>query len=156
MLPTGWNSPSFSRFVISTAGKKVLHTSALAGLAAKLDFTTVKLRKTGIVEQMMVDPDDPASGERMMHRKAAHNDATNTYGVEITTHNMMLLKIKGQWYTCYKFCACSILYLLTNLYLCLGRKQVQTRLVEPVSESLNNQRTPAVLVVGQVCMSLKN
>ena len=73
-------------------------TSA-AGLA--VTFTTVKLRS--IVEQMMVDPDDPASGERMMHRKAAHNDATNTYGVEITTHNMMLLKIKGQWYTCISF-----------------------------------------------------
>lgn len=33
-------------------GKKVLDHSALLGLAAKLDFTTVKLRKTGIVEQV--------------------------------------------------------------------------------------------------------
>ena len=30
----------------------MLDHSALLGLAAKLDFTTVKLRKTGIVEQV--------------------------------------------------------------------------------------------------------
>ena len=35
-------------------GKKVLDHSALLGLAAKLDFTTVKLRKTGIVEQVKI------------------------------------------------------------------------------------------------------
>lgn len=33
-------------------GKKVLDRSALVGLAAKLDFTTVKLRKTGIVDKV--------------------------------------------------------------------------------------------------------
>ena len=33
-------------------GKKKLDKTALAGLAAKLDFTTVQLRKTGIVEQV--------------------------------------------------------------------------------------------------------
>ena len=38
--------------IIILLGKKVLDQSALAGLAAKLDFTTVKLRKTGIVEQV--------------------------------------------------------------------------------------------------------
>ena len=38
--------------LIIPLGKKVLDQSALAGLAAKLDFTTVKLRKTGIVEQV--------------------------------------------------------------------------------------------------------
>lgn len=32
--------------------KKNLDKSALAGLAAKLDFSTVQLRKTGIVEQV--------------------------------------------------------------------------------------------------------
>ncbi len=33
-------------------GKKKLDKTALAGLAAKLDFSTVQLRKTGIVEQV--------------------------------------------------------------------------------------------------------
>ena len=32
----------------------MLDHSALLGLAAKLDFTTVKLRKTGIVEQVKI------------------------------------------------------------------------------------------------------
>ena len=44
----------------------------------------------------MVDPDDSTRGERMTHKKAAFNDASNTYGVEITTHNEILLQIKGQ------------------------------------------------------------
>ena len=39
-------------FICIFVGKKVLDHSALLGLAAKLDFTTVKLRKTGIVEQV--------------------------------------------------------------------------------------------------------
>ena len=39
-------------YIIYFLGKKVLDHSALLGLAAKLDFTTVKLRKTGIVEQV--------------------------------------------------------------------------------------------------------
>ena len=76
-------------------GKKVLHTSALAGLAAKLDFTTVKLRKTGIVEQMMADADDPAGGDKVMHRRSAVSDSNSSYGVEVTKHDMMLIQIKG-------------------------------------------------------------
>lgn len=42
----------FVLLFLSCSGKKVLDHTALAGLAAKLDFTTVKLKKTGIVEQV--------------------------------------------------------------------------------------------------------
>ena len=57
----------------------------MAGLASKLDFTTVKLCKTGMVEQMLGDSDNFS---------ASHNPAA---GMEYnTTHLVMLLKIKGE------------------------------------------------------------
>jgi len=66
-------------------GKKSLDHTALAGLASKLDFTTVKLRKTGMVEQMLGDSDNFS---------ASPNPAA---GMEYnTTHPVMLLKIKGE------------------------------------------------------------
>ena len=67
------------------AGKKSLDNTALAGLATKLDFTTVKLRKTGMVEQMLGDSDNLS---------ASPNPAA---GMEYnTSHSVMLLKIKGE------------------------------------------------------------
>ena len=78
----------------------MLHTSALAGLAAKLDFTTVKLRKTGIVEQMMADQEGKVV-EDGLHKVTPHSDVNSTYGVKLTTHPMMLLQVKGVLvYTC--------------------------------------------------------
>lgn len=93
-------------------GKKVLDQSALAGLAAKLDFTTVKLRKTGIVEQMMSDQKNSAGGPGSGNRSVIE-DPTSSYGVQVTQHPHMLLMIKG-------------------------RRHVQTRIVEPMASSLNS------------------
>ena len=71
--------------VHTMTGKKSLDHTALAGLASKLDFTTVKLRKTGMVEQMLGDSDNFS---------ASPNPAA---GMEYnTTHPVMLLKIKGE------------------------------------------------------------
>jgi supervillin len=84
--------------------KKVLDPTALAGLAAKLDFTTVKLKKTGIVEQMIADTQISKRGA---------TDSHTQYGVEFTSHPVMLLHIKG-------------------------RKLIQTRLAQPVASSVNS------------------
>ena len=65
-------------------GKKSLAPSALAGLASKLDFTTVKLRKTGM-EQMLGDSNNQAVSTNVMGG-TEHN----------TSHPIMLLQIKGK------------------------------------------------------------
>ena len=73
----------------SLTAKKNLDPMAIAGLAAKLDFTTVKLRKTGIVDQMLAEQ----AGKTVDNRSASPNPAA---GVEyVTSHPVMLLKIKG-------------------------------------------------------------
>lgn len=70
--------------------KKNLAPSALAGLASKLDLTTVKLRKTGIVEHMLAEQ----AGEGGGVRPASPNPNTGTE--HNTKHPVMLVQIKGQ------------------------------------------------------------
>ncbi|XP_011406645.2 PREDICTED: uncharacterized protein LOC100639454 [Amphimedon queenslandica] len=108
--PTSGATPKSDPNAYSTyMGKKVLDHSALLGLAAKLDFTTVKLRKTGIVEQMMNDKEGGGGG-----RVSDVSEMPNSnYGVKTTSHPLMLLIVKG-------------------------RKNVQTRLVQPVASSVNS------------------
>ncbi len=62
----------------------------MAGLAAKLDLSTVKLRKTGISDQMLSDN----SGSSVDSKLAILNPS---FGLEYnTTHPVMLLQIKGE------------------------------------------------------------
>ena len=75
------------------AGKKVLDRTALAGLAAKLNFDTVKLRKTGIIEEMMTDDQGQAAG--LTGKSVASPSSNNNYGVPLTKHPVMLIQIKG-------------------------------------------------------------
>ena len=62
----------------------------MAGLAAKLDFTTVKLRKTGIVDKMIAQQAgmDPAN-----ILTSPNPSAGNEHN---TVHPVMLLKVKGE------------------------------------------------------------
>ncbi len=68
--------------------KKNLAPSALAGLASKLDLTTVKLRKTGLAEQMLAE--QAMEGD---NRAASPNPASMAN--MDTTHPVMLVQIKG-------------------------------------------------------------
>ena len=62
----------------------------MAGLAAKLDFTTVKLRKTGIVDKMIAQQ----AGMDVVSVLSSPNPlAGNEHN---TVHPLMLLKIKGE------------------------------------------------------------
>ena len=67
--------------------KKNLAPSAMAGLASKLDLSTVKLRKTGITDQMLT--------ESMGESKSALFNPSLGYSDFNTTHPVMLLQIKG-------------------------------------------------------------
>jgi hypothetical protein len=67
--------------------KKNLAPSAMAGLAANVDFSTVKLRKTGTLQQILSDTGSPVGD-------ATANPATGKdYD---TSHTTMLLQIKGE------------------------------------------------------------
>ena len=60
--------------------------AAITGLAIKLDFTTVKLKKTGIVSEQ-------AGGGGEVSGEA---EASIALGEEMNTkHNMLLLMVKG-------------------------------------------------------------
>ncbi len=73
----------------SFLAKKNLAPSAMAGLASKLDLSTVKLRKTGISDQMLSDN----SGSSVDNKLAILNPS---FGLEHNTkHPVMLLQIKG-------------------------------------------------------------
>lgn len=77
---------SFSHFF---PAKKNLAPSAMAGLASKLDLSTVKLRKTSIGGQILSD----RAGRSTDNAPASPNPAM---GMEYnTTHSVMLLQIKG-------------------------------------------------------------
>lgn len=70
--------------------KKNLAPSAMAGLAANVDFSTVKLRKTGTLTQMLSDQ----AGSPVDNMSASPNPAS---GMDYsTTHPVMLLQIKGE------------------------------------------------------------
>ena len=72
------------------AAKKNLAPSALAGLTAKLDLTTVKLRKTGIVDKMLAQQ----AGLDVLNILTSPNpSAGNEHN---TVHPIMLLKVKGE------------------------------------------------------------
>ena len=74
---------SLSLFLsMSTAAKKNLAPSAVAGLAAKLDLSTVKLRKTGNIEQIIAQQKEQPS-----QISSCEHD---------TSHSVMLLQVKGQ------------------------------------------------------------
>ena len=66
--------------------KKNLAPSAVAGLAMKLDLTTVKLRKTGISDKMLMDRSADISRDLPNLAVGAEYD---------TKHTTMLLQIKG-------------------------------------------------------------
>ena len=84
-------SPFLSLFLSQTIAKKNLDPTAIAGLAAKLDFTTVKLRKTGIVEQMF---SEQSGGTTVDNR-------IEPPGMEYNTqHPVMLLQVKGVYIAC--------------------------------------------------------
>ena len=69
--------------------KKNLAPSAMAGLAASVDFSTVKLRRTGTFQQMLTDQ----AKSPVDNRSASPNPAA---GMEYSTsHPVMLLQIKG-------------------------------------------------------------
>ena len=75
--------------LLLVSAKKNLAPSAMAGLAIKLDLGTVKLRKTGIVEQMLSDK----AGRSLDNPPVSPNPAL---GLEYNTkHPVMLLQIKG-------------------------------------------------------------
>ena len=78
------------RCLLSLAAKKNLAPSAMAGLAAKLDFTTVKLRKTGIVDKMIAQQAGMDPGN-ILH--SPNPSAGNEHN---TVHPVMLLKVKGK------------------------------------------------------------
>lgn len=72
-------------------GKKNLAPAALAGLAIKVDFSTVKLRKTNIMDQVFSEnsgyscdnaPPSPIPGLALEYN---------------TSHPVMLLQIKGKY-----------------------------------------------------------
>ena len=62
----------------------------MAGLAASVDFTTVKLRKTSTVQQMMIE----GSNSPIDCQGASAGSASGAnYN---TSHPIMLLQIKGE------------------------------------------------------------
>ena len=75
--------------------KKNLAPSAMAGLAAKLDFTTVKLRKTGIVDKMLAQQ---AGIDAVSILGSPNPSAGNEHN---TVHPVMLLKVKGESVSAY-------------------------------------------------------
>ena len=77
-------------FISYLAAKKNLAPSAMAGLAAKLDFTTVKLRKTGIVDKMIAQQAGMDPGNILASPNPSAGNEHNT------VHPVMLLKIKGE------------------------------------------------------------
>lgn len=102
-------------FFTFSSAKKNLAPSAMAGLAIKLDFATVKLRKTGIVDQMLSDK----AGRSLDNPPASPSPAL---GLEYnTTHPVMLLQIKG---TCSGLCKVFtymvICTLLSSQQFCIG------------------------------------
>ncbi len=75
---------------MSPLAKKNLAPSAVAGLAAKVDFSTVKLRKTTALEQMMSDQ----AGS--FHDSSSAGPGTASGAEYNTSHPVMLLQVKGQ------------------------------------------------------------
>jgi hypothetical protein len=80
---SGLDSNSFSTYM----AKKNLAPSAVAGLSIKLDFTTVKLRKTGISDKMLMEKSTDISKDLPNFAVGAEYD---------TKHTTILLQIKGR------------------------------------------------------------
>lgn len=62
----------------------------MAGLAATLDFTTVKLRKTGIVDKMLAQQAGQNADDVLASPNPSISNEHNT------VHPVMLLKVKGK------------------------------------------------------------
>ena len=63
----------------------------MAGLAAKLDFTTVKLRKTGVMDMVMAQQAGADISNSAL--SSPNPSAGNEHN---TIHPFMLLKVKGE------------------------------------------------------------
>ena len=105
--------------------KKNLAPSAVAGLSIKLDFTTVKLRKTGISDKMLMEKSTDISKDLPNFAVGAEYD---------TKHTTILLQIKGTYthtfsISTYVLLACtyfrSLFVILSNPS--IGRSLLRTR-----------------------------
>ena len=79
--------PSTNYLSLLSPAKKNLAPSAVAGLAMKLDLSTVQLRKTGISDKMLMERSADITKDLPNLAVGAEYD---------TKHTTMLLQIKGQ------------------------------------------------------------
>lgn len=89
--PIKTDSPALDPNLYSTyMSKKKMDAAALNGLAIKLDFTTVKLKKTGIVDRLT---EQVGGGGEVL----GEAEASTTSGEEMNTkHSVLLLMVKGR------------------------------------------------------------
>ena len=80
-------------------GKKNLAPSAVAGLAMKLDLSTVQLRKTGISDKMLMERSADITKDLPNLAVGAEYD---------TKHTTILLQIKGQSISSYMYICMSV------------------------------------------------
>jgi hypothetical protein len=87
LTPSSDNSGLDPNVYSTYMAKKNLAPSAVAGLSIKLDFTTVKLRKTGISDKMLMDRSTDLSKDLPNFAVGAEYD---------TKHTTIVLQIKGR------------------------------------------------------------